>query len=537
MPRFLALCTLILLSFTGCNNHRTTIYVPMPDGVQLRTEITTPDNYPNGGPYPVILERSPYGRETARAEADVWRKQGYVFVMQEIRGTSGSTDPNVGALFAADAWGMTQDGKEMMDWLLGQSWCNAQIGTVGYSGPALGEAMLSGASQDVLAQVIERSPASLYGTGAIVGGVPKGELDRAFWDPGALWEQHPSYDAFWATQDTVARAPQITAPALHIGGWYDLFVQGAIDGFKARQENGGAGAKGHQKLIIGPWTHDSTTKIGGTSFPNPQVEDSPLGITKDVLKQQYLNFWLKGEGTELDFTVLYYTMGALGENGAPGNEWHLADAWPPQPYSFLPVYLDADNALAGSQPATAASASYDYNPANPVPSTGGQLLYNSGIYDQTPLLSRSDVLQFTSDLLSEPVEVTGPITVRLYVSTDAVDTDFTAGLVDVYPNGVRFNITDGIRRLRYRNGYTAPEAVEAGQVYALDIDLWSTSYIFNTGHRLEVLVSSSNSPRFLPNPNNGDLYVGQANAAVTANNTVYFGGATPSAIYLPFVSK
>jgi predicted acyl esterase len=522
-------------TLSSCTDPRSTTFIAMPDGVELRTEITEPEGFPDSGPYPVILVRSPYGRETERTEADKWRAKGYVFVMQEIRGTSGSADPNLRALFAADGWGAQQDGKVTVDWLLTQPWCNTQIATLGFSGPALGGTLLSGATQDLGAQVIERSPASVYGQGAFVGGVPKGELDPAFWNPGELWQEHPSYDAFWATQDAISRAPFITAPALHIGGWYDLFLQGAIDGFTSRQENGGSGAKGNQKLIVGPWTHDNERQAGAVTFPNSLLEASPLGQTRDQLRAQFVDFWLRGEGTEPDFTVLYYTMGALGESGAPGNEWRFAETWPPLPYTLTPAYLAADSALDVTVPAAGSSLTFTYNPNNPVPSRGGQLLFGGGVDDQAALTARPDVIDFYTTPLGEAIEVTGPITVRLYVSTNAVDTDFTAKLVDLYPNNVQFNVADGIRRLRYRESYAAVSENVPGTVYVLDIDLWSTSYVFNVGHRIGIHVSSSNNPRFLPNPNNGNLLV-EEGTPLTAQNTVHFGGATPSAIYLPVVN-
>lgn len=530
--RFL-LCISICTVFAGCGDtYRETIFVAMSDGVQLRTEITKPTGFPDAGPFPVILVRSPYGRETERTEADKWRARGYVFVMQEIRGTGGSADPNVGALFESDAWGAKQDGREMMEWLLAQPWCNAQIGTLGYSGPALAESLLSGSSQDVGAQIIERSPARFYGDAVYVGGAPRGEFDRAFWNPGGLWEQHPSFDSFWLTLDTVNRAPEITAPAIHLAGWYDLFIQGGIDAFTARQENGGFGAAGRQKLIIGPWTHDNERQAGDVTFPNSLLENSPLGINRDTLRQQFMDFWIRGTGAAPDFTVLYYTMGALGENGAPGNEWHFANSWPPVTTSTVPAFLSAGGVLDSSTLPAAGSQTFTYNPLDPVPTRGGPLLYGGGAYNQAALTGRADVLSFQSAPLAEPLEVTGQVSVSLYVASSAVDTDFTAKLIDIYPNGVYLNVLDGIRRLRYRNGFETPEPNVPGTVYELDIDLWSTSYVFNTGHRIGLQISSSNSPRFLPNPNNGELLI-EDGTPVSAQNTVFFGGATPSALYLP----
>jgi len=524
---------LALLLLAGCQP-RELVRLPVSDGISLATEISTPDGFPNGGPYPAILVRTPYGRQSQRAEADKWTRRGYVFIAQELRGTGGSTDPNVGGLFLSDGWGPKQDARETIDWILAQSWSNAQIGTLGFSAPGIAGALASGASQDISAQVIEAAAASLYGEGAYIGGVPTGELDADFWDQGGVWRANPSYNDLWASLDTVARAPEITAPALHIGGWYDLFIQGAIKGFLSRQVQGGPGAKGKQKLIIGPWIHDNDNRAGGLTFPNSPLPQSPIGLSRDGIRQQFLDFWLRGVGTEPAFTVLYYTMGAVGESGAPGNVWRIADTWPPEAKDMRAYYFYPGRGLSTAPPlAVNDTLTYTYDPQNPVPTIGGQLLYNAGTYDQRAHLTRSDVIDFYTEPLVAPLEATGPIRVRLFVSTTAIDTDFTAKLLDVYPDGRSYNLVDGIQRMRYRLDDSTPDFVSPGQRVLLEVDLWSTSHVFNTGHRIGVYVSSSNAPRFLPNPNNGDDYIKPGKAPVPAQNTVYLGTQSPSALYLP----
>ena len=176
---------------------------------------------------------------------------------------------------------------------------------------------------------------------------------------------------------------------------------------------------------------------------------------------------------------------------------------------------------------------YTFDPANPCPSKGGpNLLIPAGPFDQQELAQRDDVLYFQSPVLEEALEVTGAITARLYVSTDARDTDFTAKFLDVYPDGRQILMNDGIRRLRFHKDYATENFVPAGDIVALDIDLWSTSLILNAGHRIGVQVSSSNFPRFEVNPNNGD-HMPTTDNLTPAKNTVYMSAAHPSAIILP----
>jgi putative CocE/NonD family hydrolase len=233
--------------------------------------------------------------------------------------------------------------------------------------------------------------------------------------------------------------------------------------------------------------------------------------------------------------VHYFVMGDTEDLTAPGNVWRSANSWPP-PATATPFYLQADRSLTRDKPLAEGQLSYKYDPSDPVPTRGGQnLLIEKGPMDQRPVESRDDVLLFTTEPLQEPLEVTGRIAAKLFVSSDCPDTDFTVKLSDVYPDGKSLLVTDGIRRASLRNSFEKREPLVPGEVYELEVDLWSTSLIFNAGHRIRIAVSSSNAPRFEPNPNTGDPHPIAGKTRV-ASNKVYLSNQHPSAIVLPIVT-
>jgi putative CocE/NonD family hydrolase len=229
-------------------------------------------------------------------------------------------------------------------------------------------------------------------------------------------------------------------------------------------------------------------------------------------------------------------MGDCCDPCAPGNRWRSADAWPP-PAETVHFYFHADGKLQPAKPpAGEASVSYKYDPDNPVPTLGGQNVnLPKGPMDQRRVESRPDVLLFTTDPLAEPVEVTGQILAKLYIASDCPDTDFTVKLTDVYPNGCSKLLTDGILRARFRKSFEREEFLEPGKVYPITVDLWSTSIVFNKGHRIRIAVSSSNAPRFEPNPNTGDLSQTGTEKRI-ATNTLHLSKEHPSHVILPVYS-
>jgi putative CocE/NonD family hydrolase len=343
----------------------------------------------------------------------------------------------------------------------------------------------------------------------------------------AKFLEHPTYDDFWKSLSPESHADRVNAPGVFVGGWYDIFLQGTINSFVTIQERGGPNARGKCFLVIGPSAHGPTTE----KLTYPHAKESPIDLSAP---KNLLAHWLKGEQDDVQRLkpVHYYVMGDAYDANAPGHFWRSADAWPP-PAQSTPFYLHSDHLLGKARPDGDGALTYKYDPDNPVPTRGGANLFiEKGPIDQRPVESRPDVLLFTTAPLTEPVEVTGRVTARLYVSSDCPDTDFTVKLSDVYPDGKSMLVTDGIRRASLRAGFEKRVMLTPGEVYELDVDLWSTSLVFNAGHRIRVAVSSSNAPRFEPNSNTGDPHPVAGKSRV-ATNTVHLSGRYPSRIILP----
>lgn len=510
-----------------------TVMVEMRDGVKLATDYHVPTA---GGPqFPVVVARSVYGRGGKLAEPIIknFTERGYALVVQDTRGRFDSEGKDM--VFADDGWGERQDGADTIAWVAKQPWCNGKIGTWGMSALGITQVLMAGATQNVASQSIGVAASDFYGQLSYQGGVFRKSLCEGWLrmqkSPHIidLWHSHPMYDDFWKLYNAELRAPQVTAAAIHIGGWWDIFCQGTINNFVTRQHNGGNGAKGNQKLVMGAWTH------GPKETPGDLVMPKNFRFDTGKLEERLYEHWLKGadNGVMAEPAVNYYTLGDVFDANSPGNEWRTANDWPPFATVETAYYLTESKALTTQKPTAAeAKLTYAYNPEDPCPTVGGaELLLPAGPFDQRKVSSRPDAIAFATDALEQPIEITGNVKVRLFVSTDAPDTDFTAKLIDVYPDGKEILMLDNIRRLKFHNGYEKAEPLPPNTVGALEIDLWSISLIFNKGHKIGVQVSSSNYPRFERNPNTGEDLPGTASRV--ANNTVYVDQARPSALLLP----
>ena len=527
------LAVLVLIAQVGAALEPTTVMAPMRDGVKLATDIYLPEGE---GPFPVVLARSVYGRGFGPDWARPWLEAGAAFVMQDCRGRGGSEGVDMG--FLADGWGELRDGADTVGWLRAQPWCNGKIATFGGSALGIVQILAAPATPWITCQSILVAPASFYGNISYQGGVFRKEMMEGWLAAQnlphvlELWKAHPTYDAFWRGFDAVRVADRVTAPAVHVGGWWDCFGQGTIDAFVSRQYDGAPPARGNQKLIMGPWLHGPRRDLGDVI-----LHENYNAVNFDEYTQRFFRHWLLGEenGIMDEPAVHYYTVGDLSDPDAPGNEWRTADDWPPFPTRATPYYLTPDGGLnAGAVDDVPGGLTFVYDPSDPVPSLGGAtLLHKPGIFDQRPVSDRADVLRFASTPLTEPLEITGRVTVRLYVSTDVKDTDFTAKLVDICPDGREILMLDGIQRLKFRDSFEAPEYLPPGEIAALEIDLWSISLIFNTGHRIGLHISSSNFPRFEINPNTGEDFPSEDEPMPVARNTVYTGVRHPSALILP----
>jgi putative CocE/NonD family hydrolase len=332
------------------------------------------------------------------------------------------------------------------------------------------------------------------------------------------WE-NPGY---WKQQSAVARPDSIHVPVLITGGYYDIFSQGNIDLILALRARGGSPAtRTGSHLIMGPWAHGIGRPVGDTQFDDARRELSKMS-------NQWTNLWVRNRNEQPsdDWKAIYaYVIGQ--------QRWIATDSWPPPNSVATKVYL-GDKELSFDPPtANDQSSRFVYDPEAPVPTlAGNNLVIPRGICDHRSHTERKDVLTFETEPLDRDLVIVGPLRARLFVSTTAPDTDFTAMLLDVRPDGYRVNVQDGIVRLRYRNGRPKPQLVEPGEVVEVDIDLWSTGYAFKKGHRMALHVSSSNFPRFDRNMNTADPPWAWTTPQ-QATNTVYHDADHASYLELP----
>lgn len=566
------------------------IKVAMRDGVELVADVYRPAV---GGPFPVLLERIPYNKEIhglVSGWLDVLRAvgEGFAVVVQDTRGrhqSGGSFRP-----FADEG----ADGVDTIAWAAEQPWSTGAVGMFGssYTGatqwlaaaerpPALkamsaavtsrdfhenwlyqGGAFRLGFALQWVASTL--APAELARSGAaeaerladllrmidsmddVFTTLP--ERDHPLLTAVAPyltdWLDHPGRDDYWAGLSARRPAP-MDAAVLNIGGWHDLFLAGTIDNYLALRSRTGQPDARRQRLIIGPWAHGATSGV----FPERAfgLRAGLDGADITGVQLAWFKEHLAGAPPATSSSpVRIFVMGP--------DVWRDEPDWPLPDTEYVDYFLgsagdartgDGDGTLSTAGGSDAVSDSFVYDPADPVPTCGGATFLpglfigaNAGPRDQRRNESRADVLCYTGEPLDRPLEVIGPVRVLLHVSSTAVDTDFTATLVDVHPDGRAELVCDGIVRCRYRTSTARPEFMDPGTVYEIDIDLVATAYVFAAGHRLRLDVSSSNFPKFDRNPN-APIAVAEAGFAdlVTATNTVWHDSARASRLVLPVVRR
>ena len=534
----------------------------MRDGVRLATDVYRPETE---GHHPVIMVRNPYGPESwfPKRKGPFWASHGYVYLAQDVRGrydSGGEWRPYFNDM---------NDGYDTIDWASRQSWSNGKVGTLGgsYLGFVQWLAAKSGhPNLKVITPLV--TPANLhelvFNGGAVwysdnaswasnMAGrtaqylplrwdeqkwyLPLMSLDDHLGQEISYWEDwlnEATNRSYWEPVNVSSHFEDVTLPVLHVGGWYDIFLKGTLDSFVGMVADAPPEARRSQKLVIGPWYHliNDSAKVGELDF-GPQSL-----IDLDQLQLRWLDYWLKGieNGIMDEPPVQIFVMGA--------NRWRFEHEWPLLRTKYVPYYLhrsdQGDGELSVTPPSNAQPLDeFIYDPRKPVPSIGGNFTFPldiAGPFDQKPLYDRDDVLVYTTAPLQESVEATGPVKVTLYASSSAKDTDFTAKLIDVYPDGIAFNLTDGIVRARFRDSPFDPAPLEPGRVYEFTIDLWATSNVFRAGHRIQVMISSSNFPRFDRNLNTGKTIWTDPEIQV-AKQTIYHDAERPSHILLPIIPK
>jgi len=531
--------------------------VPMRDGVRLATDVYLPAA---GGKYPTLLVRDIYsnGSDAVRLRyAKFATANGYAFVFQSSRGrydSEGEWYPYFDEI---------NDGDDTLTWIAGQPWSNGKVGMFGtsYLGSVQWLAAVNG-NPALVAIAPAMSPGNYYRDVAYPGGAFS-LLSRARWGISAAgsrtnmsfpvdwiggighlpletlaesvgfdvphfqdWLAHPSYDAYWAPLNLEARATEMSVPALNFGGWYDVFLRSTIGSYKTMTEQAASqAARKGQRLIIGPWPHGwNVQKTGDVDFG----EDAVIGV--EPLLLEWFDYWMKDGPAPGGAPVRIFVMGE--------NAWRDEQEWPLARTDYRPMYLHADGSMSEDAPTGEGSLRYTYDPADPVPTLGGNIMEPTlrGPYDQAPLDERDDVLRFVSAPFGETTEITGPISAEIYATTDARDTDFMAKLIVVKPDGMAINLVDGVIRARYREGFEQEKLIEPGKPYQYTIDLWATSYLFSPGDRLRVDITSSNYPRLARNLNTGAPFAKTREMKV-AKQTIHLGADYPSRIILPFIPR
>lgn len=553
--------------FTYDLQKRFDVPVTMRDGITLSTDIYIPNG---SGPFPTLLTRTPYDNSVDQYVdmAKFYTGQGYAYVIQDCRGRYDS-----GGVFYA--WfNEANDGYDTQEWIGQQAWCNGKIGTLGasydgftqwasapfrsrYLKTMIPRVMHSdtwrethyfgGAFALTLAlywglrnSARTRQNANVHDWDEVMQFLPLIKADRAagrdvkyFQD----WIKHSSYDDYW--KEVSNHYSEIDVPILNMTGWFDVSGGGNFINFNGMINEGfSSQTRANQKLIIGPWPHElsASSKTGQLDF-GPESQVNLLN-----LELRWLDYWLKGieNGIMDEAPIRIFIMGA--------NSWRDEWEWPLSRTIFTDYYLHSrgnannmvsDGVLNNKFPDQEPSDSYFYDPNNPVPTLGGNHdmppeIISVGPWDQRPLEARDDVLVYTSDVLEDDLEITGPVVLHLYAASSASDTDFTARLIDVYPDGRSMNLCEGVIRARYRDSFTNPSLMVPETVYEFTISLEVTSNLFKRNHRIRLDISSSNFPRIDRNPNTGHEF-GMKSEMMVAKQNVFHTSRFPSRIVLPVI--
>ncbi len=531
-----------------------TIQIAAPDGVELSTDVYLP----SGGSAPVILVRTPYGSKQLSFLAESLVAHGYAVAIQDVRGRYGS-----GGEHEPFRPHERTDGLATLEWLADQEWCDGNIGMWGSSYSGFAALVLADAEVKAFKSIFSISgwisPENVIRPGGAMHlqlNLPwmltqQGRLQRnlAEFDINALFRHTPLRDAIRAAglrNETWEDPAWLDAPVqshskgevprsvFQVTGWHDMVYRSTLDAFRDISSR----SKQAQKLAVGPWYHNQmlfgTFEVGDAHFGDASAfgENEMIALTL-----RWFDATLKHQknGILEEPPVTYFVMGQ--------NAWAHDTDWPPRGSSVKDVrwYLDSagsangssgNGTLARSKPAGAVSDQFIFDPMNPVPTLGGAVFFYFpellGVKDQQDIERRNDVLIYTSEPFTEEIQITGAVSVHLYAATSGEDTDFTAKLVVVRPDGYARIVEDGIVRVSAQL-----EASSAPNIsFEVTIDLGHTAISIPEGHRLRLEISSSNFPKYDRNPNNGqDPFL--ATEFTTARQTVFHSAERSSYLTLP----
>jgi len=544
------------------------VQVVMRDGAKLATDVYTPDGQ---GPFPTILIRTPYNRTSARCQRKpgIYTAAGFAVALQDVRNTGGSLTGQPFYPYRAEH----NDGHDTIRWLEKQPFCNGRIGTHGGSYLAHAQWLVApdapASLQCMVAYVGPQNFHQGYFTGgalhlcitlgyglvmagavtAATGGWPG--MHKRFWhlplcDADLVDGKHnpwfrdilltPTADPFWKQFDAVAEPAKIKAPVLQMNGWFDFYPMPSLRTFELlRHQGGSAAVRQGSKYLAGAWSHDrnSTSRCGDLDFGTNVLLDL---YTYEL---RWFQYWLMDRPTGIDAEppLRLFTMGA--------NTWQDFTAWPAPDAELRPLYLHSrgrantlagDGALSWEKPGSEPADTYRYDPLDPVPMIGGNHSCDyqqmpAGPLDQTAVEQRADVLVYSTPRLQAPVEIAGPIQVCLYATSSAPDTDFTAKLVDVQPDGRPINLSEGIIRASCRESVANPSLIQPGKTYRYTIELVDLSHVFLAGHAIRLEISSSNFPKYARNLNTGQNNY-TTTATQVAEQQVCHSGGCASALLL-----
>lgn len=581
-------------NYAVCRN----VKIAMRDGISLSADVYLPATdgvVDAAAKFPIVLVRTPYSKDNPLGMTGMPRhmtQHGYAVVIQDGRGTY--TSEGVLTPMFDESWGERQDGADTVGWLLKQGWCDGRVVTTGGSYMGAVQLLLATMGIEGLKTSVVQVPAvNMFGRGWVYTGDML-DLTSAFaWalltvgivaarlDPEAQtglesdaaetgfpldtaemfgrlpdifqllrghslrdvpiarrlpfwqdWLAHRDQPSFFSNNDVRPRYKNVRTPLLHISGWYDLFHRNCIEAYVEITAQGTTKlARDGQRLIVGPWSHIANPTF--RQFPECQVDHV-------AAMSAWFDLCLRGNShPTFEPRVILYVMGE--------NRWRAEEAWPIPETAATKFYLHSgghanaasgDGLLSTAKPAAAESPDlFLSNPANPVPSLGGQSLLG-GSMDQRFNDDRTDILVYSTPPLDEDIEVTGPIRATLYATSSTTDTDWYIKLIDVFPDGSSYNLVTGAARARYRKSRTLPEPLKPGDVEVYEIDMWSTSNVFKKGHRIRVAIASSDYPNTDLNPN-AFIDLSDATEAdyVIADQTVFHDALRPSFIELPIIPR